>query len=281
MDKKRRMLGEWGLCAIVTMLCFILLNLLIPKAGTEFSSKNFLIEKRVEVFDFVAIGDSLTQGVGDSTNQGGFVPIVADQLDDTYGYRVESTNYGVSGNTSNQIIKRIENQKKIQQSIKDAELITITVGGNDVMKIIRDNFDQLSEKSFEKPLKAYQKRLVTMIELIRKYNKDVPIYVLGIYNPFYLNFPEITTMQDVIDNWNDATETTVTENNAYFVPINDVLYKGINGDEGVTSQDESNSSTSITNDALFEEDHFHPNNTGYQIMANAIMSKIKQTKDAW
>lgn len=279
MDKKSRMLGEWGLCAIVTMLCFILLNLLIPKADTEFSSKNFLIEKRVEVFDFVAIGDSLTQGIGDSTNQGGFVPILADQLDDSYGFRVESKNYGVSGNTSSQIIKRIENQKKIQQSIKEAELITLTVGGNDVMKIIRENFDSLSEKSFKKPLKAYQKRLVTMIQLIRKYNKDVPIYVLGIYNPFYLNFPEITTMQEVIDNWNEATETTVNENNAYFVPINDVLYKGINGDEGVTSQSEND--TSITNDALFEEDHFHPNNIGYQIMADAVMSKIKQTKDAW
>lgn len=275
------MLTEWGLCAIVAMLCFILLNLIVPQAGTEFSNKNFLIEKRVTVFDFVAIGDSLTQGVGDATNQGGFVPIVADQLDSTYGYRVESTNYGVSGNTSSQIIKRIENQKKIQNSIKEAEIITLTVGGNDVMKVIRDNFDSLSEKSFKKPLKAYQKRLVTLIELIRKYNNEAPIYVLGIYNPFYLNFPEITTMQDVIDNWNQETEATVTESNAYFVPINDVLYKGINGDEGVTSQSESDENASITNDALFEEDHFHPNNTGYQIMANAIMSKIKQTKDEW
>ncbi|MBS7577857.1 MULTISPECIES: SGNH/GDSL hydrolase family protein [unclassified Enterococcus] len=281
MNKKQRILTEWGLCAIVAMLCFILLSLSIPKAGTEFNNKNFLIEKRVEVFDFVAIGDSLTQGVGDSTNQGGFVPILADQLDATYGYRVESANYGVSGNTSSQIIKRIEEQKKIQNSIKNAEIITLTVGGNDVMKVIRENFDDLSENSFKKPLKAYQKRLVTLIELIRKYNKNAPIYVLGIYNPFYLNFPEITTMQDVIDNWNQETETTVTENKAYFVPINDVLYKGINGDEGVTSQGESDNNASITNDALFEEDHFHPNNTGYQIMANAIMSKIKQTKDEW
>ena len=63
------------------------------------------------------------------------------------------------------------------------------------------------------------------------------------------------------------------------------LYKGIDGKGGVTSSDDtsqsSNSSQGSLNDALFEDDHFHPNNTGYQIMSDAILKRINQTKKEW
>lgn len=276
MSRKKRFLTEWGLCVLSALLCFALLSIFIPKANSTFTNKNFLTEKKTKTYHYVAIGDSLTQGVGDITDQGGFVPLLASQLQSNYGYEVKSENFGVSGNTSTQIIKRIKSQEKIQNAVKDADIITLTVGGNDVMKVIREDFNNLSEKSFKKPLTQYQKRLTALFDLIRKYNEDAPIYVLGIYNPFYLNFPEITTMQEVIDNWNEKTAMTVEENNAYFVPINDSLYRGIDGQEGVTTQGDGEES--ISNDALFEEDHFHPNNTGYQIIADAMMAEIRATK---
>ncbi|HEK9546871.1 TPA: GDSL family lipase, partial [Streptococcus equi subsp. equi] len=34
--------------------------------------------------------------------------------------------------------------------------------------------------------------------------------------------------------------------------------------------------TTIVNDALFSGDHFHPNNTGYQIMSDAVMETIRK-----
>ena len=119
-----------------------------------------------------------------------------------------------------------------------------------------------------------------------KENKTLPIYITGIYNPFYLNFPEMTEMQTIVDNWNRSTEEVSKEyDNVYFVPVNDLLYKGINGKGGVTSSDETSQSTKSSqdslNDALFEEDHFHPNNTGYQIMSDAILKRINQTKKEW
>ena len=64
-----------------------------------------------------------------------------------------------------------------------------------------------------------------------------------------------------------------------------MLYKGIDGKGGVTSSDDtsqsSNSSQGSLNDALFEDDHFHLNNTGYQIMSDAILKRINQTKKEW
>lgn len=239
-----------------------------------------------EKVTYVAIGDSLTQGVGDSSNQGGFVPVLSQALESDFDWQVTSRNYGIAGNTSNQILKRMQEKKDIQRDLKKAKVMTLTVGGNDVIHVIKDNITNLNVDTFTKPAQAYQKRLGQIIELARKDNKTLPIYIVGIYNPFYLNFPEMTEMQTIVDKWNQSTEEVCKKyDNVYFVPVNDLLYKGIDGKGGVTSTDDSsqssNSSQDSLNDALFEDDHFHPNNTGYQIMSDAILKRINQTKKEW
>ena len=256
--------------------------------STHQSSK--IVEKiksiKNENVTYVAIGDSLTQGVGDSSNQGGFVPVLSQALESDFDWQVTSRNYGIAGNTSNQILKRMQEKKDIQRDLKKAKVMTLTVGGNDVIHVIKDNITNLNVDTFTKPAQAYQKRLRQIIELARKDNKTLPIYIVGIYNPFYLNFPEMTEMQIIVDNWNQSTEEVCKEyDNVYFVPVNDLLYKGIDGKGGVTSSDDtsqsSKSSQDSLNDALFEDDHFHPNNTGYQIMSDAILKRINQTKKGW
>lgn len=225
--------------------------------------------------NYVAIGDSLTEGVGDKTSQGGFVPLLVHELDDSYDVSVVSQNFGVAGNTSKQIYDQITKQKKIQQAIQKADLITLTVGGNDVMHVIQKNITNLSESSFEQPALIYQKQLNELFDYIRKQNKNAQVFILGIYNPFYLNFPNIVEMQTIIDKWNEASQNIVNQREKmYFVPINDLLYKGINGNQGVTERDKE--TKTIANDALFEEDHFHPNNTGYKIMSDAVAKAYKE-----
>lgn len=261
---------------LVSVVAF---NLIIPKSDTLLKKKDFLTKTSMP-FHYVALGDSLTQGVGDTTDQGGFVPILSQNLTSTYHYNVSSDNFGISGNTSQQILKRLQTQKKLQKGLQTADMMTLTVGGNDVMAVIRQKLTNLKVSSFVKPQKAYQQKLRQIITLARKKNAHLPIYVLGIYNPFYLNFPEMTQMQDVIDNWNEGTKAVTKEySNVYFVPINNLLYKGVNGKEGITQTD--GTKTEVLNDALFEGDHFHPNNIGYQIMSDAVMEKIRETKKEW
>ena len=239
-----------------------------------------------EKVTYVAIGDSLTQGVGDSSKQGGFVPVLSQALELDFNWQVTSRNYGIAGNTSNQILQRIQEKKDIKRDLKKAKMMTLTVGGNDVIHVIKDNITNLNVNTFSRAAVGYQKRLRQIIELARKENKTLPIYITGIYNPFYLNFPEMTEMQTIVDNWNQSTEDVCKEyDNVYFVPVNALLYKGIDGKGGVTSSDETSqsakSSQGSLNDALFEDDHFHPNNTGYQIMSDAILKRINQTKKEW
>ncbi|AYF99632.1 SGNH/GDSL hydrolase family protein [Lactococcus allomyrinae] len=272
--KKRLQIFAGFLLAI--LLIFGLLWVIFPKAENRFADKkpSVLTEKTVK---YAALGDSLTEGVGDATAQGGFVPLFAKELENTYNISVSSENFGKAGDTSTQIYNRMMKQQKIKDGLKSASIITITVGGNDVMKVIRDNVSHLSTmtaKDFSKPEVAYQKRIKKLLDTIRESNPKAEIYVLGIYNPFYINFPEITVMQDVINNWNDATDSVVSkEKNVYFVPINDLLYKGTSGQKAVESDSNSDS---VQNNLLYTGDHFHPNNTGYQIMANAVFAAYKE-----
>ncbi len=278
--------------ALVLALCFfLLLSMKIPKAAPLLSQSKSKVERsdsQKEVLRLVAIGDSLTEGIGDTTNSGGYVPLISQSLTETYKLNaVETDNFGVSGNRSDQILKRIKNKTDIQKSLKSADVIVLTVGGNDLMKIVKSKLlNGLTTDSFTKPMAQYKKRLENIFKEIRQYNETAPIYLFGIYNPFYVYFSDITEMQDIVDNWNDTSQSTAEqEGNSYFIPINDLLYNGSgiteNTTDSGTGSSSGSTSNSAENDLIFEKDHFHPNNLGYQIMANALRDKMAETKKKW
>ena len=265
-------------CLVTFLVCFFLVNWLLPSAGPVMTKPSTSAKKKVVTY--VAIGDSLTKGVGDTTNQGGFVPLLAQSLTNETGLEFKAINYGVSGNTSGQILSRMQEKKEIGKDLKQAHLLTITVGGNDLRKAILEDTSNLDLDRFEKASKAYEKNLKQIIELARKDNPDLPVYVVGIYNPLYLNFPDLTELQTLVDQWNQRTEETLSAyHGVYFVPINDLLYKGIDGKSGVTESELGKET--VTNDALYDEDSFHPNHTGYEIMKEAVLEKIHATEKKW
>lgn len=265
-------------CLVTFLVCFFLVDWLLPSASPVMTKTSGTVKK--QAFTYVAIGDSLTQGVGDTTNQGGFVPLLAQSLTNETDFEVKAINYGASGNTSSQILSRMQEKKEIGKDLKQARLMTLTVGGNDLRKAVLEDTSNLDLDRFDKPAKSYVKNLKQIIDLARKDNPDLPIYVVGIYNPLYLNFPDLTDLQTVVDQWNQRTEQTLAAyKDVYFVPVNDLLYKGIDGKSGVTEWEQGKET--ITNDALYDEDSFHPNNTGYEIMKEAVLERIHATKKNW
>lgn len=265
-------------CLVTFLVCFFLVDWLLPSASPVMTKTSGTVKK--QAFTYVAIGDSLTQGVGDTTNQGGFVPLLAQRLTNETDFEVKAINYGASGNTSSQILSRMQEKKEIGKDLKQARLMTLTVGGNDLRKAVLEDTSNLDLDRFDKPAKRYVKNLKQIIDLARKDNPDLPIYVVGIYNPLYLNFPDLTDLQTVVDQWNQRTEQTLAAyKDVYFVPVNDLLYKGIDGKSGVTEWEQGKET--VTNDALYDEDSFHPNNTGYEIMKEAVLERIHATKKNW
>lgn len=275
----------------IAFITFFILHLAAPKAQPQLSATasvaNDENKKRIH---YTAVGDSLTEGVGDATQNGGFVSLVADDLQDDYPVNsVEVDNYGVAGERSDQILQRIKEDNETQNDIASSDIITLTLGGNDIMKVIKKNIFGLSVDSFEKPLQKYQENLSETIQEIRNLNENAGIYVVGVYNPFYVNFPEIEDMQTIIENWDEGTQEIVEkDDNAYFVPINEVISQGTEDEAAINTEEETTSSTQEENDldkvknkALYEEDNFHPNTIGYQLVTQEVMKKIDDTRSTW
>nr|WP_315528231.1 SGNH/GDSL hydrolase family protein [Carnobacterium maltaromaticum] len=259
---------------------------IIENKGKESSSEQI----KTKELNLVAIGDSLTEGIGDSTGRGGYVPLLAELLESKDEIETVSTsNYGISGNRSDQILKRIKKDEKLQNDVKKADVIVLTVGGNDLMKVVRSTLLKVKEDSFIKPQKQYKERIEETFKELRSLNSDAPIYVFGIYNPFYLYFSEITEMQDIVDSWNETTQSVVEEEQkAHFIPINDILYKG--GNQPELSEDQKDTIDSsvndkkeskVFNDLLFEEDNFHPNDSGYELMAQSLFDEMMASRKEW
>lgn len=276
---------------VIALMTFFVLHLSLPKAQSKLADTTSVTDNKTkDRIHYTAVGDSLTEGVGDATQNGGFVSLVADDLQDDYSLSsVEVDNYGVAGERSDQILQRIQEDNDTKKEIADSDIITVTVGGNDIMKVIKKNIFGLSVDSFEKPLQKYQENLSDIMNEIRSLNENVSIYVLGVYNPFYVNFPEIEDMQTIIKNWDTGTQEIVeNEENAYFVPINEVISKGTK-DQAAINTDETSSSTeqedddlnTVKNKALYEEDNFHPNTIGYQLITQEVMKNIEATKSTW
>ncbi|HFU4450785.1 TPA: SGNH/GDSL hydrolase family protein [Streptococcus suis] len=272
----RKLIQDFVLFLLFTLAAIFLFHQILPSASSRLTNQEILVAEKTE-FHYVALGDSLTEGVGDTTGQGGFVPLLAQSLTNDYGYEVDYQNFGISGNTSNQILKRMKEKQELKTALQDANLLTITVGGNDLRKVIIKNITNLKLSTFDKPAKEYGKRLESIIQVARKDNPSLPIYVVGIYNPFFLSLPELTEMQVIVDKWNTTTEETVAKyENVYFVGINDLLYRGLEGEAGISQLNQSQS-----NNLLFEEDQFHPNNTGYEIIKKAVLEKMNETEKSW
>src|SRR5690606_390590 len=143
----------------------------------------------------VAIGDSLTQGVGDETGNGGYVGILEEKLV-ADNYQVSIDNFGKRGNRTDQLLKRLDNEE-IVRSIEKADIVLITIGANDIMKIVKDNFMNLTEEPFMEERDPYGERLAQILARISSMNDEAKIYLLGFYNPFERYFSDIEALHQI------------------------------------------------------------------------------------
>lgn len=202
-----------------------------------------------------AIGDSLTQGVGDEINSDGYLTTLKRRLTDM-DYRVRIENFGKRGNRTDQLIERIEEESAIQRSIRRADIVLLTAGANDIMQIVRENILNLDEDIFDLELDHYEERLIDLYELINSYNEDAEIYLIGFYNPFESYFNDIEALEDILIKWNETGETVFESYpNGHFIPIHDLFQ--------------------INQINLLADDNFHPNETGYSLIGARVLNSIQ------
>ncbi|TDL34804.1 GDSL family lipase [Jeotgalibacillus sp. S-D1] len=202
--------------------------------------------------NIVSLGDSLTAGVGDSKELGGYVPLLEKSLEDKEEFgEVTIANYGKRGNRSDQLLKRVKEEEEIRSSINEADSVIITVGGNDVMKVFRSNFPSLTFDDFIAAQVQFEERLTNIFSEIRTINPNASIVLMGIYNPFIMLSSDIEEMGVIVNEWNETAESIAGQwDNTAFVQISDIF--------------------SETEENLLYTDYFHPNDAGYRLIAGRI-----------
>lgn len=201
----------------------------------------------------VAIGDSLTRGIGDETNSGGYVGILERSLNQER--KVASfENLGVPGNRSDHLLNRLGYQE-VQEKIADADIVLITIGANDIMQVAKENILNLAIDDFIEERDEYEIRLEQILDAMREFNGDAEIYLLGIYNPFEKYFQEIEELNQIVEAWNETGMELIGEReNMTFIPIIDLFSGNL--------------------DPIFADDNFHPNYEGYYLMAERVLEYI-------
>ncbi len=221
---------------------------------TEWDIPGYFIPKRIHV---IGLGDSLTQGVGDELKNEGYFGRVTSRMSDWKGVKdVDASNLAKRGRRSDQLIDQL-GEIEIQSSIKKADLIYLTIGGNDIMKVFKSNLFNLKTEPFYVELGKFENRLDELLTIIRDLNGDAIIVVAGLYNPFSIVTDESNEFEDIIDDWNEAIEVrTIMAGKSCFVPVVDLFDSNDN--------------------MVYHTDFFHPNAKGYDAMAARFLERLKQ-----
>lgn len=222
-------------------------------------NKKIAVTKMIKSKDiqYVALGDSLTQGVGDELDKQGYVGRLEKEMTTWQGVKsVTVTNTAKRGRRSDQLIDQIQSGK-IDDALKQADFITLTIGGNDLMKIVRTNITDLNKEAFDKKRPAFKQRYETIMQLIRERNPNAPILLIGVYNPLSIFTKQESDMNTIMSEWNaDIRGFANNDEQAAFINIEDLFDSNDN--------------------LVYHTDFFHPNAKGYDLMTARIIKTLHE-----
>ncbi|MGN7477406.1 GDSL-type esterase/lipase family protein [Solibacillus silvestris] len=213
-------------------------------------------EENAQHILYLGLGDSLTRGVGDETLDYGYTIRLQQELEKWPMIEsVELDNRGKNGRRSDQLLALLQ-RGHYDEELAQANLISISLGGNDIMKIVKKNFFSMKKSMFDKELPRFSERYEKIIAEIRKVNTEAPILLVGFYNPFSIVVDEVTPFEPIISEWNMTIEQLAAKDGkACFVSVEDLF---------VTNED-----------MVYHVDFFHPNSIGYDRMAKRIIETMQ------
>jgi lysophospholipase L1-like esterase len=145
---------------------------------------------------YVALGDSLAAGYqpgGAELRDSAYPALTATRLE-AAGSGLELENLGCSGETTTSLIKggkcdfaagsQLEQAEKLLRDSSDVALVTIDIGGNDLLRCVRGGA-KVDTTCVSQGVATVRKNLPTILTRLRAAaGEDVPVLVLGYYNPW-------------------------------------------------------------------------------------------------
>ncbi|WP_404442078.1 GDSL-type esterase/lipase family protein [Sutcliffiella horikoshii] len=203
-----------------------------------------------------ALGDSLTRGTGDANGKG-YTGYLTDQLKEKTNQEINLFNTSIKGETSSGLLNQLQ-QREIQRQTKQADVIVMTIGGNDLFQQ-GAALESLDMNAINSNKELYLNNVKKIYSQLRELNEDAVIYHVGLYNPFS-NIPDASTTSSIVRDWNfQSAETAAGFENIVYVPTFDLFQLQVEN--------------------YLYTDQFHPNTEGYMLIAERVASLINFEKE--
>ncbi|MCJ8010538.1 GDSL-type esterase/lipase family protein [Paenibacillus sp. KQZ6P-2] len=197
---------------------------------------------------YTAVGDSLTVGFGAMPGNG-FVPVYRSMAERKLGEFVSHENFGINGLTSSQLYANMKRSAHLRNSLKEAKIITISIGGNDLIRAAKSAPPQNITQHFNKALSQCQSNFSGIMQTINqlKSGRSSPYIVraVGLYNPY----PQV-----------EAATLWVQQFNSYISGHWGAGYAAANIFSSFYGREKE----------LLSLDHLHPNGRGYKVIADHL-----------
>jgi lysophospholipase L1-like esterase len=199
---------------------------------------------------YLVLGDSVALGKGASH---GYAEDVADRLKQLH-LPVQLDNEGVSGQTSSQLWVALH-EPGMKRKIRKADLISVTIGGNDVLKAaLKQSNPWEALASFNEIRDDFVNHLGRILTWIRHENPGAIVLVTSLYNPVPPDTLYFPLVEKLLNSWNRALSQTVSAHPGCIV---------ISIDRRLNPEHRD-----------WLADQIHPNNRGHRLIATAILDTI-------
>ena len=219
-----------------------------------------------EKVEYVSLGDSLATGILSTKEPGdGFSDYAKQYFKGVNVLGDYTKEYAGSGFTTSDVLTGLTTNLKLQEKIKNANVISISAGANDILKLAKIDATagtiQLNSADVLVTLTTIAENYMQIIQAIRTLNLDAEIFVMGYYYPFPFLTDDIVKAQlmALTQELNRTVSATISSGGATFVPIYDLL----GGDD-----------TEIIKMYIPNPLDIHPNAEGYKLMADALIEAV-------
>lgn len=241
-------------------LLLVLLLLSIP-ASNAFSAE-------IPQTRFAVLGDSIASGYGLDNAHNCYASLISAKK----SYYL--TNDAVPGHTTEDLLWVVCHSENARNSIKDADIISVSIGGNDLIQLLLNAdtatimdimFNGINAKAVKEASEKMEFNIDSICTELRLLNPDAPVIVQTIYNPLYANkqyssyasFAEkfVPVMMEIMN------EACTRHNNIFIADIYSVFD---NYYEQQGSYD------------VIQADGIHPSEKGHALIADVILDVINE-----
>jgi lysophospholipase L1-like esterase len=217
--------------------------------------------RRDGVYRVVALGDSITRGVGD--RRGGYVERAADALR-RRGRQVVVTNLAASGDETGDLLRLLADSAEARAALAAADLVVVSIGGNDFSHALRGGRAERSERAgspdddveIEAALVKARANLREILQRLRALAPAAAIRALGLYNPFEIAVEGRAAARAQLLAWNNVIEeATHPLEDALAVPLADLFERRPDRLAG---------------------DRFHPGGDGHALIAERLLTTLPE-----